>query len=311
MMTQRLSAILHSSSFIPRPSSLLRAWNRYKWSYFFILPSMLLFFVFIAYPVAQAFLFAFQKVDLRGATWVGLKNFQDIANSKLFWATMQHTFIYAFFVVAAWITTSLIVAALIQPLSNRVQSFFRGAFYLPNVTSIIIISLVWVWIFQPEYGFFNYLLGLFGLGPVLWLQNPDIALWSIVLSTILIVPGSGVVLYSAAIGSIPRELYEAAEVEGANPVQKWFYITIPLLKPTTLYLMVIYTIAGFQIFERVYIMTGGGPINATTTIVQLIFQTAFSDFNYGRASAQALILFAIIAVFSIIQFKFLSTDVEY
>jgi len=272
---------------------------------------MLLFFVFIAYPVAQAFLFAFQKVDLRGATWVGLKNFIDIANSKLFWATMQHTFIYAFFVVAAWITTSLIVAALIQPLSNRVQSFFRGAFYLPNVTSIIIISLVWVWIFQPEYGFFNYLLGLFGLGPVLWLQNPDIALWSIVLSTILIVPGSGVVLYSAAIGSIPRELYEAAEVEGANPVQKWFHITIPLLKPTTLYLMVIYTIAGFQIFERVYIMTGGGPINATTTIVQLIFQTAFSDFNYGRASAQALILFAIIAVFSIIQFKFLSTDVEY
>jgi multiple sugar transport system permease protein len=100
-------------------------------------------------------------------------------------------------------------------------------------------------------------------------------------------------------------------VEGANAVQKWFSITIPLLKPTTLYLMVIYTIAGFQIFERVYIMTGGGPINSTTTIVQLIYQTAFSDFNYGRASAEALILFAIIATFSFIQFRFLSSDVEY
>jgi len=150
-----------------------------------------------------------------------------------------------------------------------------------------------------------------GLPKVLWLQNPDIALWSIVLSTVLIVPGSGVVLYSAAMGAIPREYYEAAEVEGANAFQKLRHITFPLLKPTTLYLMVIYTIAGFQIFERVYIMTGGGPINATMTIVQLIYQTAFSDFNYGRASAEALILFLIIATFSFVQFKFLSTDVEY
>jgi multiple sugar transport system permease protein len=272
---------------------------------------MVLFFIFIGYPVLQALVFAFQKVDLRGASWVGLKNFQDLGSSKLFWDTMRHTLIYAVAVVAAWITSSLIVAALIQPLSNRIQSLFRAAFYLPNVISIVIISFVWIWIFEPDYGFFNFLLGLVGIPRVLWLQNPDLALWSIVLSTVLIVPGTGVVLYSAAIGAIPRELYEAAEVEGANAVQKWFSITIPLLKPTTLYLMVIYTIAGFQIFERVYIMTGGGPINSTTTIVQLIFQTAFSDFNYGRASAEALILFAIIATFSFIQFRFLSTDVEY
>jgi len=290
---------------------LLKSWHRHKWSYFFILPSMLLFFVFIVYPVFQALVFAFQKVDLRGSSWVGLKNFQDLGSSKLFWASMQHTLVYAVFVVAAWITSSLLVAALIQPLSNRIQSLFRGAFYLPNVISIVIISFVWIWIFEPDYGFFNWLLSSVGLPKVLWLQNPDIALWSIVLSTVFIVPGSGVVLYSAAIGAIPRELYEAADVEGASPVQMWFNITIPLLKPTTLYLMVIYTIAGFQIFERVYIMTGGGPINATTTIVQLIYQTAFSDFNYGRASAEALILFGIIATFSFFQFKFLSTDVEY
>jgi multiple sugar transport system permease protein len=290
---------------------LLKFWNRHKWSYLFILPSMLLFFVFIGYPVAQAFLLAFQKVDLRSSAWVGLKNFQDVFASKLFWDSMRHTLVYAVFVVAAWITSSLVVASLIMPLSNRVQSFFRGAFYLPNVISIVVISLVWIWIFEPDYGFFNYLLKLMGLQRVLWLQNPDIALWSIVLSTVLIVPGSGVVLYSAAMGSIPREFYEAAEVEGANGLQKLISITFPLLKPTTLYLTVIYTIAGFQIFERVYIMTGGGPINSTMTIVQLIYQTAFSDFNYGKASAEALILFAIIGVFSFIQFKFLSTDIEY
>jgi multiple sugar transport system permease protein len=288
-----------------------RFWQRNKWSYFFIAPSMILFSIFIFYPVIQALLLAFQKVDLRGSSWVGIKNFTDLASSKLFWASMRHTVIYAFFVVVAWITSSLAVAALIQPLTNRAQSLFRGAFYLPNVISIIVIALVWIWIYHPEFGFFNYLLGLFGLGPVLWLQNPDIALWAIVLSTVLIVPGTGVVLYSAAISAIPPELYEAAEVEGASAFRKWVSITIPLLKPTTLYLMVIYTIAGFQIFERVYIMTGGGPINSTMTIVQLIYQTAFSDFNYGRASAEALILFAIIAFASIIQFKFLSTDIEY
>lgn len=289
----------------------LRFWHRHKWSYFFVAPSMILFSVFIFYPVLQAFVLAFQKVDLRGGKWVGLKNFVDVFASPLFRASMQHTLLYALFVVLAWITTSMIVAALIQPLSNKVQALFRGAFYLPNVTSVIIISLVWIWIFEPDYGFFNYLLSLVGIPRVLWLQNPDIALWSIVLSTVLIVPGSGVVLYSAAIGSIPRDYYEAAEVEGASWAAKLIHITFPLLKPTTLYLSVIYTIAGFQIFERVYIMTGGGPINSTMTIVQLVFQTAFSDFNYGRASAEALILFAIIAIFSFIQFKFLSTDVEY
>lgn len=296
----------------PSPTRrLVKAWNCYKWSYFFVAPSMLLFCVFVVYPVCQAFIYAFQKVDLRGASWVGLYNFQSIAESQLFWASMRHTVVYAVCVVGAWITTSLLVAALIQPLRNSVQSLFRAAFYLPNVISIVVIALVWLWILDPEYGVFNWLLSLVRVPRVLWLQDPDIALWSIVLSTILIVPGSGVVLYSAAIGAIPHELYEAADVEGASAFRKWLHITIPLLKPTTLYLMVIYTIAGFQIFERVYIMTAGGPINATTTIVQLIFQTGFSDFNYGRASAEALILFAIIASFSFVQFRFLSTDVEY
>lgn len=288
-----------------------RFWHRHKWSYFFIAPSMLLFFLFIGYPVLRAVVLAFQRVTLRSSEWVGLKNFVDVFSSQLFRDAMLHTFIYAFFVVAAWILSSLAIAALLQPFNNKVQSLFRGAFYLPYVTSIIVISLVWIYIFQPDYGFLNWLLGLFGIPRVLWLQDPDLALWSLILSTILIVPGTGVVLYSASIGSIPRELYEAAEVEGANAVQKWWRITVPLLKPTTLYLMVIYTIAGFQVFERVYIMTGGGPINRTTTIVQLIYMTAFSDFNFGRASAQALVLFAIIAAFSFIQFRFLSTDVEY
>lgn len=296
------------------PQRLLRAWRRYKWSYFFVFPSMFFFSIFLLYPVLRAFILAFQKWSSRSVTFVGLTNFRDLffgLSSKLFWVTMQHTILYAVVVVAVWIFASLVIAGLLQPFGHKLQSLFRGAFYLPYVTSIVIISLVWIWIFNPDYGFFNWLLGLVGAEPVRWLVNPRLALWSIILSTILIVPGSGVVLYSAAIGSIPRDLYEAAEVEGANAAQRWFNITIPLLQPTTLYLTVVYTIAAFQVFDRVYVMTGGGPINATTTIVQLIYATAFSDLNFGMASAQALVLFFIIAAFSVVQFKFLSTDVEY
>ena len=293
---------------------LRKAWHKYKWSYFFVAPSLFFFFLFLLYPVVRAFVLAFQSWSMKSVTWVGLKNFQEIfigGSSKLFWLTMQHTVLYAVVVVVFWIFLALIIAGLLQPLNNWRQSLYRAAFYLPYVTSVVIISLVWIWIFNPDYGFFNYLLHLMHVQPVRWLADPNVALWSIILSTILIVPGSGVVLYSAAIGSIPRDLYEAAEVEGANGLQRWLNITIPLLQPTTLYLTVVYTIATFQVFDRVYVMTGGGPVNATTTIVQLIYATAFSDFNFGKASAEALVLFAIILIFSIFQFKFLSTEVEY
>jgi multiple sugar transport system permease protein len=291
-----------------------KAWNKYKWGYFFVAPSLFFFAIFLLYPVARAFVLAFQKWSLKETTWVGVQNFRDIFvgdSSKLFWQTMQHTVLYAVVVVVVWIFLALVIAGLLQPLSNRMQSLFRGAFYLPYVTSVVIISLVWIWIFNPDYGFFNFLLGRIHLGPVLWLANPKIALWSIILSTILIVPGTGIVLYSAAIGAIPRDLYEAAEVEGANDMQKWLSITIPLLRPTTLYLTVVYTIATFQVFDRVYVMTGGGPVSSTTTIVQLIYATAFSDFNFGKASAEALVLFTIILAFSVMQFRFLSSEVEY
>jgi multiple sugar transport system permease protein len=295
----------------PLGRRLLTFWNRHKWSYFFILPSMTLFTIFVAYPVAQAFLLSFQKVSLRSREWVGLDNFAFLWNSTLFQKSLINTFIYAFFVVVFWTFTSLLIAVMLQPFHNRIRALFRGAFYLPYVTSIIVTSLVWLWIFQPDYGVLNYLLSLVGIPRVLWLQDPRIALWSIVLSTIAVVPGTGVVLYSAALGSIPAEYYEAAAVEGATPFDKLLHITFPLLRPTTLYLVVIYTIAGFQIFERVYIMTGGGPVNATMTLVQLIYRTAFNDFNFGRASAESLVLFAIVAFFAFIQFRLLRSDFEY
>jgi multiple sugar transport system permease protein len=184
---------------------------------------------------------------------------------------------------------------------------------LPLVNSAILVAIVWRWIFNPNpFGLANATLGVVGLGPFLWIGSSDQALLAVILSAVLTIPGGGVVLYSAAMGSLPRELYEAADLEGAGPFAKWRHITVPLLRPTTLYLVVVYTILAFQIFERVYIMTnGGGPNNATITIVQLIYSTAFQFGRYGLASAMAVVLFVMAMVVAIAQFRSLRTDVEY
>jgi multiple sugar transport system permease protein len=216
-------------------------------------------------------------------------------------------------IVAAQVTLALVVASLIQPLGHKAQTFYRALFYLPLVNSAILVAMVWRWIFNPNpYGLANTALGVLGIEPLLWIGSSDQALAAVILSAVLTIPGGGVVLYSAAMGSLPRELYEAAEVEGAGALTKWWYITVPLLKPTTLYLLVIYTILAFQVFERVYVMTnGGGPNNATITIVQLIYSTAFQFGRYGLASAMAVVLFIMAVAVAVVQFRSLRSDVEY
>jgi multiple sugar transport system permease protein len=181
------------------------------------------------------------------------------------------------------------------------------------VNSAILVAMVWRWIFNANpFGLANAVLSTVGLGPFLWIGSSDQALIAVILSAVLTIPGGGVVLYSAAMGSLPRELYEAAELDGASWFSKWRHITVPLLRPTTLYLLVIYTILAFQLFERVYIMTnGGGPNNATITIVQLIYSTAFQFGRYGLASAMAVVLFVMALFVAVVQFRSLRSDVEY
>lgn len=289
-----------------------RFWRRNGAGYLFLLPSLTFFVVFIAIPVLYAVLLAFQNVKPRSSEWVGLENFATLLADPVFWVSLLNTAIYAVIVVTFQILEALVVAGLLQPLTNRWQTFFRAAFYLPLVNSAILVAMVWRWIYNPnQYGLLNALLAPLQLGPYQWLGNPDIALWAIIGSVVLTVPGGGVVLYSAAAASIPRELYEAADIDGAGRFAQWWHVTLPLLKPTTLYLIVIYTIAAFQVFERVYIMTGGGPGYSTMTLVQLVYNTAFLYSKFGLASAQALVLFVIVVAISIVQFRWLSTDVEY
>ena len=287
--------------------------RRHAWSYLFVLPTFALFVVFTLVPVVQAFVLSLQSARIVGGDFIGLQNFVTLAEDPVFRQALGNTILYSAVVVAAQLTLALVVASLIQPLGPRSQTFYRALFYLPLVNSAILVAMVWRWIFNANpYGLANTVLGVFGLQPLLWIGSSDQALAAVILSAVLTIPGGGVVLYSAAMGSLPKELYEAAEVEGAGALTKWWYITVPLLKPTTLYLLVVYTILAFQIFERVYVMTnGGGPNNATITIVQLIYSTAFQFGRYGLASAMAVVLFIMAVAVAVVQFRSLRSDVEY
>jgi len=292
---------------------LTAALRRHGWSYLFVLPTFSLFVVFTLLPVAQGLILSLQDARVTGGSFIGLANFVTLAEDPVVRQAVGNTVLYATAVVAAQVTLALVVASLIQPLGTKSRVFYRALFYLPLVNSAILVAMVWRWIFNPNpFGLANAALGTIGLGPFLWIGSSDQALLAVILSAVLTIPGGGVVLYSAAMGSLPRELYEAADLEGASPFAKWRHITVPLLRPTTLYLVVVYTILAFQVFERVYIMTnGGGPNNATITIVQLIYSTAFQFGRYGLASAMAVVLFMMAMVVAVVQFRSLRSDVEY
>ncbi len=289
---------------------LLKAINKYKWDYLFLLPKFILFLIFIALPVLWAFVIAFQEYGIFETIWTGLDNFINTFTGDLFYIALWNTLRYTIIVVPSQVIIALILASLINPLNRKAQVFFRGAFYLPTVTSVVVIAMTWRWMYNYK-GLINYLLSLFNLGPVNWLGSSDWALISIMLMSIITPPGVGIILYLANMGSIPESLFEAARIDGAGKFKTWLKITLPLVKPTTFYLTILGTIGSFQVFTQVLLLTDGGPGYATTTLVHLIYNSAFRDFDFGFAAAQAIILFVIILMFSLVQKKFLSSDIEY
>jgi multiple sugar transport system permease protein len=290
--------------------------KQYGWGYAFVLPSLATFALFTFVPVVWSFIISFQQFSLvRGGRWVEpiYANYVDAFTmlNGIFTTAIGNTIYYTIVTVTANILIGLILASLIQPLNHRLRTFFRSAYYLPAVTSTLIIGLTWAYIFNAQWGFANWLLRLVSLPPVRWLSNPDIALNSITLSAVLTMPATAIVLFSAAMGSIPQEFYEASDLDGANPIQKWWYITVPLVKSTTLYLTVLYTIASFEVFERIYVMVPSGVGNSTQTIVTQIYNNGFKEFDFGVAAAQAFVLFVMIAIVAAFQFRLLRSDVEY
>lgn len=282
-----------------------------RWSYLFVAPPLIILTVFVFIPIIMTLLMSFQNYLPGQFNWVGLNNYRNVFRDPVFVKAMRNTVVYTICTVPLGLAIALLISALVYSCSTKVQTFFKSAFYLPGVVSGAAMALVWLWIFNPLYGLLNYLRSLVGLEPSMWIAGSSTALFSLIFMSLLGGGGSSIVLLTAAMGNIPGSLYEVSKIEGGTKFQEFIYITLPLLRPTILYLLIMGTIGSLQIFTPVYMMTQGGPNYATTTVVYMIFQSAFQNFDFGRAAALSLILFAIVATISVIQYRYLSDEIEY
>jgi ABC-type sugar transport system permease subunit len=239
--------------------------------------------------------------------FVGLENYTRILADDVFWKAVGNTLIYAFWVVLLTLGLAVTLAVLFDQ-KLRGRTLYRTAFYLPHVTSTAAVSVLWIWIYSPQFGLLNAFLGWFGIPRQNWLGNPDLALYSIIIMSVWMAVGSYMVLFLAGLQNIPPELYEAARIDGANGWNLFRSITLPLLKPVTFLVLVMCMIKAFQVFEQVYIMTAGGPGYATTTVAHQIFKQAFESLNLGYASAMAFLLFVLIFMITLVQNRLFKWD---
>lgn len=279
--------------------------------YLFLIPAMLFFAAFVLYPIFDAVIISLNKYNGVTKTFVGLSNYSFLIKDDIFRQSLINTIILVAVAVPATLIFSLFVSLVVFNKNEFIRSFTRAAFYLPAVSSIVTIGIVWKWIYNPMFGILNYITGLFGVDAINWLGDKRYALWALALVLFTLSVGQPIILYIASLGNIPVTYMEAADIDGASVWIKFTKIIWPLLKPTSLYIIIITTINSFQTFAIVQLLTSGGPYYKTSTIVYQLYKTAFWNEEYGLASAMGMILAVIVVFISIIQYRFLSSDVEY
>ncbi|GIJ00589.1 carbohydrate ABC transporter membrane protein 1 (CUT1 family) [Sediminihabitans luteus] len=256
-----------------------------------VLPALLHIGLWTAIPVVATFALGFTDYNVFSPPrWIGLDNYVEIVQDPVFRKATWNTIQYTFWTVPVSMFIALVIAvALNQGL--RLQKWYRTAFFLPQVTATVAIAMVWLWIFNPQQGLLNAFLGVFGIPGQAWLADPDWALWSVILVGAWQGIGIKMLIYIAALQNVDESLYEAASVDGASTVRKFFAITVPMLKPATFFVLVISIINAFQVFDQIYVLTDGGPANATTMMTYEVYRSAFEEFRMGMASAQSVVLF--------------------
>lgn len=282
------------------------------WGYAFILVSMIAFGVFTLYPVISAVETSFVKYKPFGSEFIGLKNYQDTFSSSLFYKTVLNTLEYTVVVVPLSLLMAFAISIMILPFSKKTQSVFKSMYYLPGIASGVALSVVWLWIYDSSpTGLMNQVFTFLRLPTQNWLSSSKTSMISLMFMALMSGQGSNIIIYIAALLGIDNSYFEAAELDGATFMQKVRYIVFPLVKPTTLFLLVTGVIGSFQVFMNAFMMTGGGPDNSTTMIGLLIYKNAFEYSKYGLACAQAILLAIVIAIISLLQFKLMGVDVEY
>ena len=263
----------------------------------FLLPAAVGTIVFIAIPVFFSFFLSFCDWDLLSdITFVGFSNYKELLQSSEFALILKNTFVFSLSTTIIAIIIPLVLAACLNS-KIRGAEFFKTAYFLPFVTPMIVIAIVWEWIFDPNFGLLNHILKLH----INWLYDTKTAMLALILVSAWKLIGYNMVIFLSGFSTINQSLYEAAKIDGANPVKTFFKITLPLLSPTVFFVAIITTISSFQVFDLIYLMTQGGPLNSTNVLVYWIYKNSFEFFNIGEASAGAYILFLIIFVLTYMQ----------
>jgi multiple sugar transport system permease protein len=272
------------------------------WGLFFIAPQFLGLVAFSLYPVVYAFILSMMEWDGLGTReFVGLANFQDQFSDPKFQGALIHTLIYTAIAVPGSVIISLLLALAV----NRVRgkTIYRTIFFLPTITSSVAVSMVWLWLLNGDFGIINvYLRETFALDPPNWLVSSTWVIPAIAMVAVWAGLGFNMVIFLAGLQGIPQTYLEAAQIDGASKFRQFWNITLPLLSPTTFFVTIMSIIASFQVFDMVYVMTGGGPGDASTTMVFHIYELAFVKFTFGLSSAAAVVLFVIILGVTLIQF---------
>jgi multiple sugar transport system permease protein len=268
--------------------------------YLFIAPWLIGFAVFIAGAMIYSFGLSFFNSDMMNPPhFVGLANYQtSLFQDSLWLRALTNTAYYTFVSVPLQVILALLLAILLNA-RIAAQSVFRTIYYLPAVVSGVAVAILWIWLLNPDYGLINGFIGIFGLQGPAWLFSETWAMPSIILMSLWHIGGS-MVIFLAGLQGVPQSLYEAARVDGANNVATFRHVTVPMITPTILFNLILGIIAAFQLFTEPFVMTGGGPNNATVTAVMHIYNRGFQQFHFGYASALAWILFAVILVFSLL-----------
>lgn len=281
-------------------------WNRNQRlliPYIFIAPNVVVFAVFMFLPILLAFYISLNEWTLIGSpTFVGLGNYLDMLEDSEFLRAFYNTGVYTFGTVPTSIALGLVVAlGLNRKLPGR--TLLRSIFFVPVIISLVAVALMAAWIFNDNYGIINAALSAVGIGDVPWLSSARWAMISLIIATLWIRLGFNMVIYLAALQSIPTELYDAARVDGASGWRRFRHITWPLLGPTTFLLVIINIIYSLHVFDLIYVMTGGGPGFSTTVLVQYIYQMAFTEGQMGYASAIGVVLYLLLLIFTVFQWR--------
>lgn len=276
----------------------------------FLSPTLVIFSTFILFPVFFSFYLSFQKWNMFSgeATYVGLDNYIRMFESAEFWIVLKNTAIYTLGTIPLNMALSLAIAYVLnKKLAGK--KFLRTAFFAPVIISPVAAAVIWRWMYDPNFGLVNYFIGFFGFDAVNWLNEPTAAMFALIIMGVWKTFGINMVLFSAGLQGIPDSYYEAAELDGAGKFAKFWHITIPMLAPTTFFIMIMSMISSFQVFDLVYVLTSGGPLGSTKVLVFYVYEYAFKFFEMGYASAISYFLFALLFVLTMVQIRYMKSKV--